>query len=114
MKYRVRGTGVQALAKLKNLKTLKIGGCSLSDGSLRFFKSLSVETLDMSDYVKSWVVRYRGGGKHRFTVSFAGLRNLLASKQNLPALKRLMLKSTTISKAQKVQLAKLRPGLVVK
>ena len=64
--------------------------------------------------MKPWIVRYRGGGRHRFTVTFRGLRALLASKKNLPNLKRLYLKGTRISRAQKAQLAKLRRGLEVK
>jgi len=110
----ITGAGVQALVKLKKLKVLKIGGCSLSDTSLKHFRFLSVEELDLSDYVRPWIPRYRGGGKHRFTVSFPGLKRLLASKRHLPNLKRLFLKSTGFSREQKRELAKLRPGLVVK
>jgi hypothetical protein len=123
---RITGSGVRALSKLKNLRVLKIGGCSLSDASLRHFKALSVEQLDLSDNVAEWVVRYRGGGQHRFTVSFAGLKSLLVSKDALRNLKRLTLrrnlprwvkpvvKAEPFSKAQKAELARLRPGLQVR
>ncbi len=63
---------MKALAKLGNLKTLKIGGTSLSDASLVHFRALSVEELDMSDYVGGWVVKRRSGGEHQFTVPLAG------------------------------------------
>ena len=89
---RITGSGVAALAKLRNLRILKTGGCSLSDASLRNFKALAVEQLDLSDNVAEWVVKYRGGGLHKFTVSFAGLKSLLASKDALPNLKRLTLR----------------------
>jgi hypothetical protein len=123
---RITGTGVKALAKLQNLKTLKIGGTSLSDASLVHFRALRVEELDLSDNVGEWVVKRQGGGEHHFTVSFAGLRSLIASKDALPNLKRLKLtrnlprwvkpavKSKPFSKAQKAELARLRPGLEVK
>jgi hypothetical protein len=123
---RVTGTGVKALAKLENLKTLKIGGTSLSDASLVHFKALSVEDLDLSDNVGEWVVKRRGGGEQQFTVSFASLKSLIASKDALPNLKRLRLsrnlpgwvrpavKAEPFSKAQKAELAQLRPGLEVK
>lgn len=73
-----------------------------------------------------WVIKYRGGGQHHFTVSFAGLRSLIASEDALPNLKRLTLrrnlpgwakpvvKVESFSKAQKAELAKLRPGLQVR
>ncbi len=119
---RVTGEGVKALAKLKGLKTLKIGGCSLSDADLEHFKDLSVEHLDLSDYVAEWVVRYRGGGRHDFTVSFAGLRKLLSSPANLPNLKTLtvqrgkrsLLEQDILTRSQKSELAALRPGLEVR
>jgi hypothetical protein len=110
----ITGSGVEALAKLTHLKVLLIGGTSLSDATLPNFKSLSVEELDLSDYVEPWIVKYRGGGAHRFTVTFDGLKNLLTPKENLPNLKRLLLKKTSITAAQKDELAKLRPGLEVK
>ena len=123
---RITGRGVAALAKLKRLNVLKIGGTSLSDASLVHFKALAVEELDLSDNVAEWVVKYRGGGRHHFTVSFAGLRRLLASRGALPNLKRLTLrrnlprwvkpvvKAQAFSKAQKARLARLRPGLRVR
>ena len=119
---RITGTGVAALAKLENLKVLKIGGCSLSDASLEHFKNLSIEELDLSDNVAEWVIRRRGGGKHRFTVSFDGLKRLLADKDTLPNLRRLivgksrrsLLKGEILSKSQKAALARLRPGLKVR
>lgn len=110
----ITGSGVAALSKLKNLRALKIGSCSLSDSSLRYFKALPVEELDMSNVEAGWIVRYRGGGRARFTVSFAGLRTLLASRDNLPNLKRLVLRKTKLSRQQKDLLAKLRPGLQVR
>lgn len=109
----ITGTGVRILAKLKNLKVLKIGSCSLSDARLANFRGLTVEELDMSHVEEDWIVKYRGGGRCRFTVSFNGLRRLLASKGSLPNLKRLVLRKTKFSKEQKAQLAKLRPGLKV-
>ena len=125
---RITGSGVAALSKLKNLKVLKIGGCSLSDASLANFRALSIEELDLSDNVAEWVIKYRGGGQHRFTVSFAGLKSLLASRGSLPNLKRLIVrrganlrgggkpvtKAELLTDAQRAQLAKLRPGLQVK
>ena len=110
----VTGTGVAALAKLKNLKTLKIGSCSLSDESLQHFNNLPIQELDLSNVEKGWIVDYRGGGRCRFTVTFDGLRRLLANKQNLPNLQRLLLTDTSFTRPQKVQLAELRPGLEVK
>ena len=119
---RITGRGAAALAKLKKLKVLKIGGCSLSDASLRHFKGLAVEELNLSDYVAEWIVKYRGGGRHRFTVSFSGLRKLLASRGSLPNLRRLVLrrgrrslsKREILSSRQRAELVKLRPGLAVR
>lgn len=118
----ITGSGVAALAKLKNLEVLKIGGCSLSDQSLQNFKSLTVEELDLSDNVAEWVVRYRGGGRHDFAVTFAGLKDLLSARENLPNLKRLIVqkhrrslrKDEILTKSQKAELARLRPGLEVR
>ena len=109
----IQGPGVAALAKLKNLKVLKIGSCSLSDRSLWYFVPLPVEELDMSHVEKGWIVEYRGGGRCRFTVTYDGLATLLAYRGSLPKLKRLRLKDTQISEAQKRQLGALRPGLKV-
>ena len=110
----ITGTGVAALAKLKKLKVLKIGSCSLSDAGLVHFKDLAVQELDMSNVEKGWIVEYRGGGRCRFTVSYAGLRKLLTTRDALPNLKRLILTDTRISNQQKQQLAKLRRGLQVR
>ena len=109
----ITGSGVDALSSLKNLKVLKIGSCSLSDLSLNHFKSLPVEELDMSNVEEGWIVKRRGGATCRFTVTFDGLRRLLASKENLPNLKRLVLRKTSFSREQKVELAKFKPGLEV-
>ena len=109
----ITGTGVSALSKLKNLKTLKIGSCSLSNASLKHFKSLTIEELDLSHVEEGWIIQYRGGGRCRFTITPIGLRNFIADKKNLPDLKRLILKKTRFTKEQKAALAKLRPGLVV-
>jgi hypothetical protein len=118
----ITGSGVAALAKLRNLRVLKIGGCSLGDQSLQNFRSLTIEELDLSDNVAEWVVRYRGGGRHNFTVSFAGLKDLLETRENLPNLKRLTVqrhprslrKDEILTKSQKAELARLRPGLEVR
>jgi hypothetical protein len=55
-----------------------------------------------------------GRDRCRFTVTYGGLRRLLASKESLPLLKRLLLTDTAVTKEQKVQAADLRPGLEVK
>lgn len=110
----VTGTGAAALAKLKKLKVLKIGSCSLGDADLVHFKDLAVQELDVSNVEKGWIVEYRGGGRCRFTVSYAGLRKLLAARDALPNLKRLFLRDTGISERQKRQLAALRRGLQVR
>jgi hypothetical protein len=110
----ITGSGVAALAELKHLKVLKIGSCSLSNASLRHFKNLAVEELDLSHVEQGWIVRYRGGGKAKFTVTASGLRQLLRSRRNLPNLKRLLLANTQFTSKEKRALAKLRPGLVVK
>jgi len=122
----ITGSGVSALAGLKKLKSLKIGSCSLSDTSLVHFRSLGIEELDLSHTEMGWAVEYRGGGRANFTVTYAGLRSLLADTRSLPNLKRLILTDPNIrpalltpttfrfSKAQKAELAKLRPGLEVR
>jgi hypothetical protein len=122
----ITGTGVSELAKLKNLRVLKIGSCSLSDASLANFRSLTVEELDLSHSEMGWAVEYRGGGQAKSTVTYAGLRTLIADKQNLPNLKRLILTdpniraalltpvSLKLSQKEKDELAKLRPGLEVR
>jgi hypothetical protein len=109
----ITGSGVRALSGLKNLKVLKIGSCSLSDSSLTHFTLLPVEELDMSNVEEGWIVKRRGGSQCRFTVTYDGLSRLLASKENLPNLKRLVLRKTAFSKEQKAELAKLKPGLEV-
>ncbi len=109
----VKGYGLRALSKLKRLKVLKIGSCSLSDSCLKYLARLSVEELDLSHVEEGWIVKYRGGGRCRFTVSFRGLKLLLSSEKALPNLKKLALRKTTFSKQQKAELAKLRPGLNV-
>lgn len=123
----ITGSGVRDLAKLKHLKFLKIGSCSLSDASLANFKDLGIEELDLSHNEMGWAIEYRGGGHANFTVTYAGLRALLADERNLPNLKRLTLTTDpkirrdlltptqfTFTKAQKAELAKLRPGLEVR
>jgi hypothetical protein len=123
----ITGSGVAELAKLKNLKALKIGSCSLSDASLASFKALTIEELDLSHAEMGWAIEYRGGGRASFTVTYAGLRNLLADRQNLPNLKRLILgndpkirqdlltpSTFKVSQKEKDDLAKLRPGLEVR
>jgi hypothetical protein len=123
----ITGSGVKALAKLKGLKSLKIGSCSLSDASLDNFKDLAIEELDLSHTEMGWAIKYRGGGHANFTVTYAGLRSLLAPKENLPNLKRLILatdpkvraslltpSSLKITAQQEQQLAELRPGLEVR
>lgn len=111
---RITGAGVAALAGLEKLRVLKIGSCSLSDASLRHFLHLPVEELDMSHVEEGWIVEYRGGGHCRFTVSYAGLQALLTYQGSLPNLKRLVLRKTQFSDAQKQALASLRPGLEVR
>ncbi|MCG3179142.1 MAG: hypothetical protein BIFFINMI_01473 [Phycisphaerae bacterium] len=122
----ITGSGVSALARLKNLKALKIGSCSLSDASLANFRDLAIEELDLSHTEMGWAIEYRGGGHAKFTVTLAGLRALIADRKNMPHLKRLILTdpkiranlltpaSLTVTKAQKAELAQLRPGLEVR
>ncbi len=123
----ITGSGVGALAKLRNLKGLKIGSCSLSDAGLAHFKRLSIEELDLSHTEMGWAIEYRGGGRARFTVTYAGLRALLANRRNLPNLKRLIVTTDPkirrslltpstfkLSKRQKDELSRLRPGLRVR
>ena len=102
-----------ALAGLEKLRVLKIGSCSLSDASLRHFLHLPVEELDMSHVEEGWIVEYRGGGHCRFTVSYAGLQALLTYQGSLPNLKRLVLRKTQFSDAQKQALASL-PGAMAR
>ena len=110
----ITGSGVGALAGLEKLKVLKIGSCSLSDASLPQFVQLPVEELDMSNVEEGWIVTYRGGGHCSFTVSYAGLQALLTHQGSLPNLKRLILRKTSFSDAEKQALARLRPGLEVR
>ncbi len=102
-----------------------IGSCSLSDASLASFKSLTIEELDLSHTEMGWAIEYRGGGRANFTVTFAGLRALLADKRNMPNLKRLILTSAIqpnlltpaalkLSPREKDELVRLRPGLEVR
>ena len=129
------GEGVRHLQNLANLKALSLNfSRTIGDVALVHAGSIaSLEYLDVNGCLRitgrgvaEWVVKYRGGGMHRFTVSFAGLRRLLGSEDALPNLKRLTLRRTLprgvkpvvkagpFSKAQKAELAKLRPGLEVR
>jgi hypothetical protein len=110
----IRGPGVAELARLKNLKVLRIGSCSLSDESLRFFVRLPVEELDPSFVEKGWIFEYRGGVPCQFTVTAAGLARLLNTPGSVPNLKRLILRDTKITQEHKRRLAALRPGLEVR
>jgi hypothetical protein len=122
----ITGSGVKELARLKKLKALRIGSCSLSDASLANFKGLSIEELDLSHTEMGWAIEYRGGGRANWTVTFAGIRSLLADKANLPNLKRLILTDPNIRPAlltpgafklspkEREQLTRLRPGLEVR
>ena len=123
----ITGSGVSALAKLKDLKSLKIGSCSLSDAGLANFKALTIEELDLSHTEMGWAIEYRGGGRADFTVTYAGLRALLVDPKNLPNLKRLivttdakirpdLLTPTTLrlSREQKDELSRVRPGVTVR
>jgi hypothetical protein len=110
----IQGSGVAALARLKNLKVLRIGSCSLSDASLAYFVHLPVEELDLSFVEQGWIIQYRGGGHCQFTVTAPGLARLLNTPGSLPNLKRLILRDTQISQEDKQRLAMLRPGLEVR
>ena len=102
----IKGPGLESLAKLKHLKTLKLSMSALTDDALANLSGLGVEALDLSK-PPNWVKN------SPYFITFDGIRNLLADRENLPKLMKLTLKNLKLSDKQVAALQASRSGLEV-